>query len=335
MIRKLKIGIIGCSQIAENSVIPAIKKSKFSELEYIGSRSKQKGEKFANKFHCKNFGDYEDVLESKHVDAVYISTPVGLHEKWTMKATKNQKHVLCEKSSTSSYKSAKKMVKSSSDNNVRLMEGLMFRFHPSHKKVIDFIKKKYLGKTFAFYGRYGFPPISKNNIRYDKKLGGGIVNDAVCYPVCASRFIFGNEPKKIYASTEIDPKSGIDEKVSVTLDFDDNCHAHMISGYNLFYQNSYSIWGQNGTISLSRAYNIPPNMKPNLSIQSKKLCEEIKTKSDNHFILMINTFFKNILKNQTNRNDFEIDLLKQAKVMEAIRLSIKQKRSIVLDKIKY
>ena len=108
----------------------------------------------------------------------------------------------------------------------------------------------------------------------------------------------------------------------------------MISGYNLFYQNSYSIWGQNGTISLSRAYNIPPNMKPNLSIQSKKLCEEIKIKSDNHFILMINTFCKNILKNQTNKNDFEIDLLKQAKVMEAIRLSIKQKKSIALDKIK-
>jgi dTDP-3,4-didehydro-2,6-dideoxy-alpha-D-glucose 3-reductase len=334
MIKKLKIGIIGCSQIAENSIIPAIKKSKFAELEYIGSRSKHKGRKFAEKFHCNNFGSYEDVLENKHVDLVYISTPVGLHEKWTMKSTKNQKHVLCEKSSTSSYKSAKKMVKSALDNNVRLMEGLMFRFHPSHKKVIDFIKKNYLGKTFAFYGRYGFPPISKNNIRYNKKLGGGIINDAICYPVCASRFIFGNEPKKIYASVEIEPKSRIDEKISVTLDYDNNYYAQMISGYNLFYQNSYSIWGKNGTINLSRAYNISPNMNPKLSIKSKKLSKEFKIKSDNHFILMINSFCKNILKNQIDKNDLEIDLLKQAKVMEAIRLSVKQKKSIKLDTIK-
>lgn len=330
---KIRIGIIGCSQIAENSVIPAIKQSRFAEVEHIGSRSKRKAKKFSKKFNCKRFGSYEDVLENKQIDAVYISTPVGLHEKWAIIAAKNHKHILCEKSSTNSYDSAKKMVKHAIDNEVRLMEGLMFRFHPSHSQVKDLIKKKYLGNPFTFYGKYGFPPISKTNIRYDKKLGGGIINDAICYPVCASRFIFEQEPKIVFATAEIEPNTRIDEKVSVMLNFDEKHVGHMVSGYNLEYQNSYFIWGQNGTISLSRAYNIPPNMRPNLAIQSKKYTKNLNIKAENHFILMIDAFCEQII-NKKNTEKFEKELLKQAKVMEAIRLSVKQKKSIPLSKIK-
>ena len=42
--QKLKFGVIGCSKIAESSVIPAIIKSNYSELKIVGSRSKQKAE---------------------------------------------------------------------------------------------------------------------------------------------------------------------------------------------------------------------------------------------------------------------------------------------------
>ena len=38
----IKIGIIGCSRIAKRSVIPAIIKSKYAEIEIIGSRTENK-----------------------------------------------------------------------------------------------------------------------------------------------------------------------------------------------------------------------------------------------------------------------------------------------------
>ena len=53
-----------------------------------------------------------------------------------------------------------------------------------HKKVLDFIHNGVLGNIFSFYGRYGFQAIPKNDIRYKKELGGGILNDATCYPIC-------------------------------------------------------------------------------------------------------------------------------------------------------
>ena len=52
-----------------------------------------------------------DVINDKNVDVVYISTPVGNHEEWVLKSAKKGKHVLCEKSSTISFESAKKWLK--------------------------------------------------------------------------------------------------------------------------------------------------------------------------------------------------------------------------------
>ena len=139
MKRKTRFGIIGCSRISDLSTIPAILESQYAELEFIGSRTTAKAKKFAKKFDCKKYGTYEEALKDNQVDAVYISVPVGLHEKWSILAARAGKHILCEKSSTDSYESAKKMVSESKKNNVRIMEGFMFRF-PIHSKSIKFGK---------------------------------------------------------------------------------------------------------------------------------------------------------------------------------------------------
>ena len=121
--KPLKFGIIGCSRIAKRSVIPAIQKSEFAELEIIGSRSTDKAKEFAKEFNCEKFGSYEDVISDDSVDVVYISTPIHTHAEWSNKATAAGKHVYVEKSSTYDLKSAIEMVKSAKENNVRLMEG--------------------------------------------------------------------------------------------------------------------------------------------------------------------------------------------------------------------
>ncbi len=41
---------------------------------------------------------------------------------------------------------------------------------------------------------YGFPPTSKLDIRYNVKLGGGVLNETGCYPIYASRMVFDEEP---------------------------------------------------------------------------------------------------------------------------------------------
>ena len=117
----------------------------------IGSRSLDKAKEFSNEFNCKNYGTYDDIISNDSVDVVYISTPIGTHEEWATKAANAGKHIHCEKSSTTSFDSAKRMITHSRQNNVRIMEGFMFRFHPQHEKVKELISSNKIGKACLLY----------------------------------------------------------------------------------------------------------------------------------------------------------------------------------------
>ena len=334
MKNKIRIGIIGCSTIAKSSTIPAILKSVNCKLAFVGSRSKDKAKKIAHEFECEKYGSYEDVLDDDSIDAVYISTPVGTHEEWVIKSAQTGKHILCEKSSTTSFDSAKKMISVCKENNVRLMEGFMFRFHPSHRKVNEFINDGTIGKIFSFSSKYGFPPISKDNIRYDKSLGGGILNDAGCYPINASRMLFESEPEGILCNLVIDREKQVDTKATIFMDFNDGRHSQSAVGYDLFYQSVYSLWGSEGSLSLTRAYNVPPDMHVTLDINANNFQEKISIDTADHFQLMINSFCDELQNTQSSQYNFEDDLLNQARVMEAARISNKGKRYVRIDEVK-
>jgi len=328
--KKIRFGIIGCSKIAERSTIPAIINSNLAELKIIGSRSQEKAADFAKKFGCSNFGSYDEVIQHKDVDVVYISLPIALHEEWTIKAANAYKHIICEKSSTISLESATKMVNSCKKNNVRIMEGFMFRFHPQHKKVLELIQSNTIGNLFAFNGMYGFPPVSKNDIRYQNELGGGVLNETGCYPIYASRMIFGEEPYGVMCNL-YNNNENVDVKGHAYILYSNGKAALVSFGFENYYQATYCIWGSNGLIELNRAYAVPPNLSTTVSVKSGNNHNEIQIEATDHFTQMID-FFCNELKKETI-DSFENDLLNQARVMEGLRKSNKEKRFIHLSEI--
>lgn len=334
MISKINYGVIGCSRIAYSSTIPAILKSNNSELTMIGSRNVNRSKEYAKKFKCKSYGTYEDVLDNKNIQAIYISTPVGVHEEFVVKALKKGKHVICEKSIGSSFSSIKRMIRVASKNKLRLMEGLMFKFHPSHQIVKDIIKRKILGEIYGFYGEYGFPKIPLSDIRYNKKLGGGILNDAACYPIAASRMILEKEPLFVFSNKQNHHLKNIDERISINLIFEKNMISQIKCGYNLNYSNFYSIWGNKGSLNLTRSYNIPPKMSPKILLSMGKSRKKIKINPADHFELMFNNFSNEILGKNGKKYGFEQEIINQGKIMEAVRLSARKEKIIDVLSIK-
>ena len=336
----IRFGIIGCSRIAKRSVIPAILKSEFAELQMIGSRSIDKAKEFSIEFNCKNYGTYEDIISDDSVDAVYISTPIGTHEEWAIKAANAGKHIYCEKSSTTSFESAKKMIEHSKQNNVRIMEGFMFRFHPQHQKVKELVSNNKIGDLVSFNGTFGFPAFPEGDIRYNKKLGGGFLNDSGCYPICASRMIFEEEPIGVSCNLSIDAKTGVDVRGTSYMIFENEKTASITYGNGNYYQAKYNIWGSEGIISLERAYSVPSDFKTNVNIQYSTENNWNSTKNENyeinptdHFLEMINRFCLEIIAKKKSSFDFEQELENQARVMEAHRISSNEKRFVNLDEI--
>ena len=337
---KIKFGIIGCSRIAKRSVIPAITTSEFAEIEMIGSRSIDKAKIFSNEFNCKKYGTFEDVISDDSIDAVYISTPIGTHEEWAVKAASAGKHILCEKSSTTSFESAKRMIKHCKQNNVRIIEGFVFRFHPQHQKVKELINNNRIGDLVSFNGSFGFPAFPEGDIRYDSKLGGGFLNDSGCYPINASRMIFEEEPTGVSCNLSIDAKTGVDVKGTSYMIYENEKTASITYCNGSYYQSKYNVWGTDGIISLERAYSVPPDFKTNVNIQystennwDDKKSENYQINAADHFIEMINTFCLEISGKKKSSFNFEKELENQSKVMEAHRISSNEKRFVGLDEI--
>ena len=337
---KLKFGIIGCSRISQRSVIPSIMQSQNAELEMIGSRSLEKAKEFSNEFKCKKFGSYDDVISDESIDIVYISTPIGTHEEWVIKAASAGKHVLCEKSSTISFESAKKMLDVCNKNNVEILEGFMFRFHPQHKKIKSLISNNSIGDLISFQGNFGFPSFPENDIRYKKELGGGFLNDSGCYPICASRMIFDEEPLGVSCKLYIDDKFGVDTRGTSILTYANNKFASITFGNGNFYQANYAVWGTDGILSLDRAYSVPSDFRAsvNLKYNTEKNWNSRKNKQyeidpTNHFLEMIDAFCLELSQKNNCSFNFKKDFENQAKVMEAHRISSSENRYITLDEI--
>ena len=321
----LKFGIIGCSRIAKRSVIPAIIKSEFAELEIIGSRGPSKAKEFAKEFNCKKFGTYENVISDNSVDAVYISTPIGNHEEWSIKATEAGKHVYVEKSSAVNFDSARRMVQSAKENNVRLMEGFMFRFHPQHQKVKELIKEGKIGEVKSFNGVFGFPAFPEGDIRYAPlSKGGGFLKDAGCYPICASRMIFDEEPHEVFGKLFYNEKF-CDLSGSAVLFYENDKTATISYINGSYYQAKYEVWGTDGVISLDRAYSVPSDFTTKVILQYNaennwegRRTEIFKIEPKDHFLEMLDTFCMEIAGTKKALFDFEQDLLNQANVVDLV-----------------
>jgi len=335
----IKFGIIGCSRIAKRSVIPAILKSEFAELEMIGSRTQEKSKEFANEFNCKKYGTYDDVISDDSIDAVYISTPIGTHAKWSNKAASAGKHVYCEKSSTDSLISAREMVECSKQNNVRLMEGFMFRSHPQHQKVKELINDGKIGEMKSFNGVFGFPAFPEGDIRYDAGLGGGFLNDSGCYPICASRMIFNEEPVTVGCQFNLN-SAGVDVKGTSFLIYKNQKSATITYGNGNYYQAKYEVWGSDGVISLDRAYSVPSDFTTKVNLQHNtennwegRRNEIFEIQPKDHFLELLDTFCMEITGSEKAPFNFEEELLNQAKVMEAHRQSAITAKMIWLSEL--
>ena len=89
--RKLNWALLSTARINER-LIPEIRKSKNSQLMAVASRDIKKSENYAKKHNIqKAYGSYEDLLEDKDIDVVYISLPNHLHAERYLKEAKAKK----------------------------------------------------------------------------------------------------------------------------------------------------------------------------------------------------------------------------------------------------
>jgi len=313
----LRIGVLGCADIAERKMLPALLASPLIELVAVASRTTAKAQAFATRFGCAAVTGYDQLLVRDDIDAVYIPLPAELHAGWTLRALRVGKHVLSEKPFAASYREAAEAVALAEERGLLAMESFMFLHHSQHREVQRLVADGAIGKLRAFTSDFAFPPLPTVGGRYLARRGQALLEVGV-YPIRAAQLFLGESLTVRGAFLRVDPDRQVDVAGSALLVRPDGVTAQVTFGFEHFYRSTYALWGSEGRISLHRAFTTPDTYQPVIHLQRQDRREELTLSPDRQFENVAGEFARTILERRNFRPQHDA-VLRQAALIDAVR----------------
>ena len=250
---KLRLGVLGAARISLGGIMPAAARSDAVEVPAVATRGGKKADDVRQATpDATLFEDYEALLGSPDVDAVYVPLPNSMHVEWTIKALEAGKHVLCEKPFSLDADGAERAVEVARRSGLTLMEGFMFRLHPQTLRLRELLSDGAVGEVRQAVAQFGHRLDDPSDVRGVGSLGGGSLGDVGCYCVSGLRLAFGGEPRRATAAATFD-EEGADRELAGVLEFD--------SGFGLIScsissarRERLEIVGEDGTITLDAPF---------------------------------------------------------------------------------
>lgn len=311
--KKVRWGILGVARIATEKVIPAMQLGRFSEIVAIASRDLAKAQAAAASLGIpKAYGSYEAMLADPDIDAIYNPLPNHLHVPWSIAALEAGKHILCEKPLSMTAAEGMKLLQARNRTGRKAGEAFMIRTHPQWLRTRELVRAGAIGELRSIAGFFSYFLDDPANIRNIAEYGGGGLMDIGCYPINTSRFIFGEEPRRVSARVEYDPAMRTDRLASAILDYPSG-QCIFTCGTQLAPYQRMQFFGTQGMIEIEIPFNAPPD-RPcrifvNGAVEEFPVCDQYTIQGDE--------FSRAILEDAEVPVPLE-DALKNMAVIEAV-----------------
>ncbi|PYH86650.1 NAD(P)-binding protein [Aspergillus uvarum CBS 121591] len=191
----IRIGLLGASNIAPNSVIVPAKSHPEVIIAAVAARDSDRAQQYAKTHDIPIVhSSYQDLLDDPAIDAIYIALPNSHHYEWALRSLQAGKHVLLEKPSCSNAKEARKLFThplATAPNAPVLLEAFHHQFHPAWQTFLLLTRQTPWGPgtivdtSSQFYLPRGY--IARDDIRFQYALSGGCLMDLATYPLSCVR----------------------------------------------------------------------------------------------------------------------------------------------------
>jgi len=326
--KKLKWGILGAARVNER-LLPAIIEAPGSQLVAIASRRAGAARATLEKYAPQGFdlGSVQchdsllALIEDPNVEAIYCPMANNEHVTWAMHAINSGKHVLIEKPMALTVGDVEAIEAAAINNNVKVMEGFMYRFHPQHARVQEIVASGLIGDVLSVRASYSFlmRPARMYRIANGVESGGGAMWDIGPYAIHSLRWCFGLgnaaqnykplEPVSVVAHAKFN-EAGADIVTSGVLDFGADAEGRARFGhFDISFERSrkseYEIIGTKGWVKCHAAW-VFQNDVPVISwaLEDGKYAEE-RFAPSNHFNLEIEHFTDCVLNDKQPHLTFE------------------------------
>ena len=247
-------GIVATGGIAHTTVRD-LQATANAEVGAVASRSQERADAFATQYGIANaYGGYDALLADDRVDIVYVCTPHAQHFDVVRAALLAGKHVLCEKSLTTTAAEARELAALAAQHGRLLVEAMWTRFNPAICRLLDELAGGLIGDVRTVQAQFGFAfPRGPESRLWRADLGGGALLDLCVYPLSLIQMVLG-VPDGIRTIGDIEP-DGVDVTESVLLYYDDGRFGHALSSIASMLGSQAVIGGTQGMVILEPSFH--------------------------------------------------------------------------------
>ena len=267
--RLIRYAVVGCGHIAQAAVLPAFANARRnSRLAAIVSGDPVKRAELARSYAIDKayaYEQYDALLRSGAIDAVYIALPNSMHAEYAERAARAGVHVLCEKPMAVTEAECELMARTARDNHVKLMIAYRLHFERANLEAIEIARSGRIGEPRLFTSTFTMPVVPRN-IRVRRSLGGGVLYDMGIYCINAARSLFREEPVEAHALAA-GVIGDVEESVSAVLRFPNERLAAFTASFGAAKLSEYRLVGTKGELAVDPAYEYAKPLEHRLSLE--------------------------------------------------------------------
>lgn len=248
-------GLIGCGDIAQKRVAPALTDVHHSELVAVSRANPDLLDSFADAFAVRDrFPRWEELVQCGEVDAVYVATPPNLHAEQTIAAAEAGKHVLCEKPMAMNVAECERMIAAAKANGVKLGIAYYRQFYPAVKRIKELIDSKEIGQpTIVEVAAFEWvDPESMDPRAWRLKreiAGGGPMFEFGCHRIQLLLHLFGPVRAVSAVTSNALFDREVEDTATASLEFASGLVATLtVSTAVMEPRDTFVVWGSSGSI---------------------------------------------------------------------------------------
>lgn len=259
---EIRLGTIGSGSIV-HSILNAVGQTDGIICSAVYSRTKEKGQKLADKYGVSNvYTDMDKMLADNDVNFVYIASPNLLHYEQTKKALLAGKNVICEKPFCAKAEQAKELVMLAKESGLFLIDAVPTAFLPNMEilkhKLSKIGKIKLVLSNYSQYSRR-YDLLKKGEVPniFNPELAGGCLMDINFYNVYLNIALFGKPVNSVYFPNiyKVPENKGIIDTSGVLIMQYDSFVSSLAGAKDTWGKNSVQIEGEDGYIYIKNGSN--------------------------------------------------------------------------------
>ena len=218
----VRIGVVGTGGWGKNHVRVL---SELGCLAAICDLDKARLAEFSKRYNVPGYESLEEMISKEHLDGANICTPASTHFSMASKTLEAGLHTFVEKPMTTTSAEAEKLLETAKTSSRILTVGFIERFNPPITELKKTIANKSMGDPILL-------EFHRENKRGEGIVDVGIVKDASVHDIDTARWLFGEEPKVVFARVgAFYPPLHHEDFATILLGFSGNKTAFLVTNW--------------------------------------------------------------------------------------------------------